>query len=613
MNRFIVLICLTLVFAIPAAFAISCTNSDADGYNISSSSCGGYSSCFNFTSISFENIGNLTYVRLNLTVDCSNEYSYFAISLPSGVTALSPANGATYTSPLGRKYSVENPTNNPFYSIKFSLSNNNGIVYKNGASDMFVFTLNSSKANYTVLRLQAHAGQSTGDYNQTTPAMCLIGCGTNDCNDSNSNVYPGATEICNNIDDDCDSLIDEGNVCVLVCEPQTELIANGGFELPVVNTTAKWNIFPSGTPSLAWNVLWQSNQTTYGGKTRPTIANIELQRGVNGWLPAEGSQWAELDGDWFGPNVSLDGEPSSVKIYQDIATIPGATYSISFKFSPRPSTNSSENILEVKVDNTVLATLSKAGSSNTNWTYYTYNFTATNNITRIQFTDLGIPDSLGTFLDNVSLKCTFAEPLRIHNCSVSPRDFELPNSTYISAFVTPVGQVTEVKAEVTGPASQVIPLNIVSGSNYSDYYTPVIDGNYSVVIFAKDSRNNTANLSCGTLSSHEPLFPPPIVHCEGIYSLGIAAQPSILDSEKAKAFLNLNYYCARNLLGLWNYDFYFEVKHLNGSYVNIDGRDVKYGKYPPPDATIFVLNRPALLRSGSLTYEQVMVTIGVWI
>jgi hypothetical protein len=48
------------------------------------------------------------------------------------------------------------------------------------------------------------------------------GYGTeDDCNDFNSNVYPGAEEICNNMDDDCDGEVDEGGVCrinVFVCK-----------------------------------------------------------------------------------------------------------------------------------------------------------------------------------------------------------------------------------------------------------------------------------------------------------------------------------------------------------------------------------------------------------
>ncbi len=36
---------------------------------------------------------------------------------------------------------------------------------------------------------------------------------SNDCNDSNDQIHPGAPETCNTLDDDCDGLVDEGDIC----------------------------------------------------------------------------------------------------------------------------------------------------------------------------------------------------------------------------------------------------------------------------------------------------------------------------------------------------------------------------------------------------------------
>ncbi len=182
-----------------------------------------------------------------------------------------------------------------------------------------------------------------------------------------------------------------------ICQPQVNLLANGGFESPEVTNGALWDIF-STSPALAWVVEWMN------GADAPEVASLELHEGVNGWTPAGGDQHAELDSDWQGP-AGTSGENASVAISQTVQTIAGKEYSLSWKFSPRPNTSEYQNVLEVLVDGVVKKTNTGTGGSNTSWTADNYVFTGTGALVTVTFQDAGLGNSEGTFLDDVSLNC----------------------------------------------------------------------------------------------------------------------------------------------------------------------------------------------------------------
>ncbi len=216
-------------------------------------------------------------------------------------------------------------------------------------------------------------------------------------------------QTCNG-EETCDTCREDCGYCL--CNPDQELITNGGFETPEVGESL-WDIFTSDLTN--WLTEWMPNvPLTFGDFSRPEPALLELQKNVVG-EPHSGLQLAELGSAWLGPNdpqrQELVNEPASVKIYQNINTIPGRQYTISFYFSARPNTALENNILELAWNGNPIRTVQAGGTQVTEWTKYEDVLLATSDTTTIQFSDLGLSpeglsDSLGTYLDDVSVKCT---------------------------------------------------------------------------------------------------------------------------------------------------------------------------------------------------------------
>lgn len=187
-----------------------------------------------------------------------------------------------------------------------------------------------------------------------------------------------------------------------VCDPNDNLIENGSFEAPLVGAS-NWDIFAQGTTDLDWLVNWLN---PIGA---PIIANVEIQKnGIMAGISAnDGSQWAELDSDWNGHNEGPDGESGSTKVYQNISTVVGQKYKLQFAHAPRPNTSADENKLRVDWDNTLLAQLDMGmGGASVTWTPETYtDLTATTTSTQVAFSDVGISNSTGTYLDSVGVYC----------------------------------------------------------------------------------------------------------------------------------------------------------------------------------------------------------------
>jgi hypothetical protein len=158
---------------------------------------------------------------------------------------------------------------------------------------------------------------------------------------------------------------------------QANLIVNGGFEDPVISDF-DWDVF--GAIS-GWS---------------GTGSGIEIQRNVAG-SPFEGQQHVELD------SFSNSG------MSQSVATTAGASYLLSFAYSPRAGYGSATNEIELWLDDVLRDSFTGngIGAQDTNWAVLSYSVIGDGS-TKIEFRAAGTSDSLGGYLDDVRL--TVPEP-----------------------------------------------------------------------------------------------------------------------------------------------------------------------------------------------------------
>ncbi|MBC3538620.1 T9SS type A sorting domain-containing protein [Rufibacter sp. H-1] len=118
--------------------------------------CAGSNGCFDFKLVSATASGSNTKLTFSVKVNCDKDLSNVAFELPSGQRA---------SAPMGKKYNytVENTTNNPFYSVKFEGKGING--YKKGVEDVFSYEVNTAAfSKMKSMRIQAKAGQNVGTF-----------------------------------------------------------------------------------------------------------------------------------------------------------------------------------------------------------------------------------------------------------------------------------------------------------------------------------------------------------------------------------------------------------------------------------------------------------------
>ncbi|MFN3190444.1 MAG: LamG-like jellyroll fold domain-containing protein [Aureliella sp.] len=145
------------------------------------------------------------------------------------------------------------------------------------------------------------------------------------------------------------------------------------------------------------------NQTDDG-----TVVGWGVFDQIDGWQTSEGSgievqervAGSAIEGD---AHIELDAHSNS-GVFQEVPTVDGQPYQVSFEYSPRPGVAAESNVVEVYWNGELVDTLSADGGSRTDWNTYTYTVEGNGDTGRLEFKGAGTEDSLGGYIDDVQMK-----------------------------------------------------------------------------------------------------------------------------------------------------------------------------------------------------------------
>src|SRR5688572_18679068 len=120
------------------------------GLNAQNLACIEKDACFEFSYKGYVlNTDATVTLTFGIKVDCDYDLSHAAFELPNNTQAISATNSDT-----SFHFSIFNPTNNPFYSLKYNGLALNG--YKKGGYNEFSYTITAKEFN-SLSRIRAHA------------------------------------------------------------------------------------------------------------------------------------------------------------------------------------------------------------------------------------------------------------------------------------------------------------------------------------------------------------------------------------------------------------------------------------------------------------------------